>query len=384
MEVLFILGASQAFFLSFLVFKKADKSDGDFVLGAWLVFMGLHLLDYYFHVTGFGLRYPFLLAFGNFFPMVQGPFMYVYILVMINRSGKLKLIYLLHGLPFLIVMIYFTFDFYLLGAEEKLAYYKILSTEGSWALSVTSILNNFLGPIYVVFSLVKLRKHIKNIANNFSYTEEIDLAWLKYVLTGLGFVWSVVLIANVMGLFTTDDQLGNHLIYLSLTIAIFFLGYFGIKQQAIYVPIPTGRTGTSTVTEKKPVVEKSETDRYKHSGLKKKEAEGYAKELLDYMEKDRPYLNGKLSLKEVAEYFDISVNHLSQVINEQLGKSFFDFVNEYRVEEVKKLMAESKHEQFTLLAVAYDSGFNSKSSFNSIFKKMTGFTPSEYLKETAA
>lgn len=98
------------------------------------------------------------------------------------------------------------------------------------------------------------------------------------------------------------------------------------------------------------------------------------------MEEEKPYLNGKLSLKDVAQYVDISVNHLSQVINEQLHKSFFDFINTYRVEEVKRLLNESRHEQLTLLAVAYDSGFNSKSSFNSIFKKITGVTPSQYLK----
>ncbi|MEP1791339.1 AraC family transcriptional regulator [Reichenbachiella sp.] len=384
MEVIFILGASQAFFLSFLVFKKASKSDGDYVLGAWLAFMGLHLLDHYFMSMGFSFRYPHLLGVGQCFPMLQGPFMFVYILVMIGKHGKFKPIYLLHGIPFLVFTIYFTFDFYILGSEEKLAYYKVLASEGSLAVSISEILNFYLGPIYVVWSLIKLRKHIKNIANNFSYTEEIDLSWIKHILIGLGFVWFVVLMTSFLDVLSLSEEWGNHLIYLSLTVAVFFLGYFGIKQQAIYVPTPAV-AGASKVAETEVKAEKpTPADRYKHSGLKKEEGEEYAKKLLDYMENDRPYLNGKLSLKEVAEYLNISVNHLSQVINEQLGKSFFDFVNEYRVEEVKRLMSESKHEQFTLLAVAYDSGFNSKSSFNSIFKKMTGFTPSEYLRERAA
>ncbi|MBL4709912.1 MAG: helix-turn-helix transcriptional regulator [Flavobacteriales bacterium] len=99
------------------------------------------------------------------------------------------------------------------------------------------------------------------------------------------------------------------------------------------------------------------------------------------MDEEKPYLNGKLSLKEVAAHLDISVNHLSQMINEQLSKSFFDFVNEYRVKEVKKQLEELKYKEFTLLSIAHNSGFNSKSSFNSIFKKLTGFTPSEYISK---
>ena len=98
------------------------------------------------------------------------------------------------------------------------------------------------------------------------------------------------------------------------------------------------------------------------------------------MEKEKPYLNGKLSLKEVADSLNISVNHLSQVINEQTGMSFFDFVNKYRIEEVKVRLTDPKNEQFTLLAIAFDCGFNSKSSFNSIFKKIMGFTPSQFSK----
>lgn len=376
MEVIFILGASQAFFLSFLVFKKSDKSHGDYVLAAWLTFMGLHLLEFYSHSVGLNLRYPHLLGVGVCFPMLQGPFMFVYILVMINKKGKFKPIYLLNGLPFLLFTIYFFFDFYLLGAVEKLAYYHELEVNFSLALTMTAVLNTYLGPIYVIWSLVLLKRHTKNISKNFSYTEDIDFTWLRYVLIWLAFVWFVVVFADLMDLFAFDETLGDNLIYISLTIAIFFIGYFGIKQQAIYVqkPVPSG-------TQKSAGLKDIEaTNRYKHSGLKKEEAEGHLQELLAYMKDERPYLNGKLSLKEVADYLDISINHLSQVINEQLGKSFFDFVNVYRVEEIKRLLNDSKHKEFTLLALAYDSGFNSKSSFNSIFKKLTDTTPSEYIK----
>jgi AraC-like DNA-binding protein len=160
-----------------------------------------------------------------------------------------------------------------------------------------------------------------------------------------------------------------------MTIAIFFLGYFGIKQQGIYVQKTVAPSQEKSHQSKD--VEMS--NRYKRSGLKKDEAVTYLQELLDFMKNEQPYLNGKLSLKDVADHLNISINHVFQIMDENLGNIFFDFVNKYRVEEVKRLIDESKHEQMTLLGVAYDSGFNSKSSFNSIFKKFTDTTRSEYI-----
>lgn len=376
MDVIFLLGVSQAFFLAFLVFKKDQKSHGDYVLALWLAFLGLHLLDYYIISTNLGMKYPHLLGIGVCFPMLQGPFMFVYIKVMISKSGKIKLIYWLHSLPFILLTLYLFFDFYLLGAEEKLAYYKYLEVNSSVALFIISLLNNFLGPIYVIWSLVILRKHIKNISNDFSYTDDIDLKWLKYVLAGLGVVWMMVILTNIIDLVFIEWINSDDLIYLAVTIAVFFLGYYGIKQKAIYLETSQPITNLENTES----FEVQESGQYKKSGLKKENAELIKQDLLNYMNLDQPYLNSKLSLKNVADDLNISVNHLSQVMNEQLGKSFFDFVNGYRVEEVKRLLKESRHEQFTLLALAYDSGFNSKSSFNHVFKRITNSTPSEYIK----
>lgn len=377
MDIIYILGLSQAVFLSLLIFSKKEKSQKDYVLGVWLAFMGLHLLTYYFHSSGLDQTYPHLLHLGAFFPMLEGPLMFVYVLVTVSETGKLKPVYLLHGLPFLILNAFFLFDFYLLGAEQKLAYYLELTVNPNAVMQVGEFLNRYLGPVYVVLSLVKLQSHKKAILKRFSYTEEIDLTWLRYVLAGLGFVWITVMVGSLLKILGSQTELATQITYASATIAIFFLGYYGIKQQVIY---------TQPLAESEPpekpsgIAANPETDRYRKSGLKKEAAEKYLKALLEYMEEEKAYLNGKLSLKDVAGDLGISVNYLSQVINELLQQSFFDFVNTYRVEEVKRLLNEAQHERLTLLAIAYDSGFNSKSSFNHIFKSVTGVTPSEYVK----
>lgn len=380
MEVLFLLGTAQAFFLAILVFNKKRKYQSDYILGSWLGFMGIHLLNYYLFVTGFLDLHPHLLGIGVAFPLLEAAFMFIYVEVMIRKDGKLKWYDLMHTLPFLIFTIWFTFDFYHLSGADKLTYYQnIYNGNLPRDLALMTLPNIFVGPVYVILSLIKLSRHTKNISNSFSYTEQINLNWLKYVIGGLGFVFVTVIVSNVLVRFpflsvTTHE----HIIYLAITIAVFFLGYFGIKQQAIYNNEPALTGGQKQVTRTN---RKKKARQYTNSGLKQPEAEGHAKDLQDYFTEEKPYLNGKLSLSEVAQRMNISVNHLSQVINEQIGMTFFDYVNSFRVDEVKTILSKPDSKNFTLLGIAYDSGFNSKSSFNSIFKKFTGLTPSQYVNQ---
>ena len=116
---------------------------------------------------------------------------------------------------------------------------------------------------------------------------------------------------------------------------------------------------------------------YRKSGLKTDIAITKHKELLNLMEVQRPYLNPKLTLNELSQLLGMSFNNTSQLINQYENVNFYDFVNKYRVEEF--IMRTKSNKKFSLLAHALDSGFNSKSSFNGIFKKFKSKTPSQYL-----
>lgn len=380
MEVIFLLGTAQAFFLGFLVFNKKGKSDADFLLGSWLLFMGIHLLNYYLFSTGYSYQHPHLLGIGVGFPLLEAPFMYVYVMVMIRKDGSFKRTDLLHGIPFLIFTLWFTFEFYLLSGPEKIAFYdEIYSGKLPRDVAIMTFPNIIIGPLYVAWSLLRLYQHKKNISNDFSYTEQINLNWLRYVIGGLGFVFVIVIVSNILVRFPfLSIVMHEHLIYIAITLAVFFLGYYGIRQQAIYKGEPVSTQAKPMRSQRK---QKIKGKQYLHSGLRKEEGELHAKALQDYFEKEKPFLNGKLSLSQVAGHLEISVNHLSQVINDNLGMTFFDYVNSYRIEEVKSRLSDTDSKNFTLLGIAYDSGFNSKSSFNSLFKKFTGLTPSQYTKQ---
>nr|WP_271711528.1 helix-turn-helix domain-containing protein [Marinigracilibium pacificum] len=99
------------------------------------------------------------------------------------------------------------------------------------------------------------------------------------------------------------------------------------------------------------------------------------------MESERPYLDFELTLSKLAHQFNTTEKDLSILINHQIGKHFFDFINDYRVKEAKSILEDSQKKKVTILEIVYESGFNSKSSFYSAFKKVTGKTPTEYRKE---
>tara|TARA_B100000809_G_scaffold261243_1_gene309753 strand:+ start:4185 stop:5351 length:1167 start_codon:yes stop_codon:yes gene_type:complete len=384
MEVVFLIGAIQALFLSTLVFAKKGKIIADFVLFACLALAGFHLFTYYLYCLDILYEYPILNLLAVYLPMLQGPFTYVYVKTVTNKNGKFDKLNLLHSVPYLIVtavlsIIVFSND--ILPASDVI---KGMYLSAPPFVEVTSIFNSIVGPIYIVLSWLLLKKHKNNILRDFSYTEEIDLKWLKYVILLMGSIWIVVVIVNILANFSEviTDKMGTDLIYYSVAVVIFIEGYFGIKQQVIYAPSST--IVPSDLPIKENVLDsqkyKKIESRYVKSGLKKEESEKYLQKLLEYMDRETPYMDGKLSLKQVAQKMDISTNYLSQVINENLNRNFFDFVNEYRVNLIKQKMEDPSNNQYTLLALAFDCGFNSKSSFNVIFKKSTGLTPSAYIK----
>ncbi len=121
--------------------------------------------------------------------------------------------------------------------------------------------------------------------------------------------------------------------------------------------------------------------KYRTSSLSKKERDAYMNQILDYMETEKPYLDYELTLGKLADALEIPSYHLSEVLNEALGKNFYDFINIYRVEAVKEHMADPKTSNLTLLAIAFDAGFNSKTAFNRAFKKATGLSPSRFKQQ---
>lgn len=163
----------------------------------------------------------------------------------------------------------------------------------------------------------------------------------------------------------------THGLTLSLSAFIILIGYYGLKQKEIFIQYPN--RNTEYITDSK--------TKYAGIFIKDADIEQYVIKLRHFMTAEKPYLDSNISLPELANMLDIPSHHLSRIINEQFGANFFDFINQYRIEEVKARIGNPEYQNLSLLGIAFDSGFNTKSAFNRVFKKMTGFTPSEYRKQ---
>ena len=143
-----------------------------------------------------------------------------------------------------------------------------------------------------------------------------------------------------------------------------------MEEQSVQIPDPN-RQALVTVSEKK---------KYSKSGLSEEMAVSLHQELNWLMEREKLYTESELSLSDLAARLSVHPNYLSQLINEKEGKNFYDYINTLRIEEFKRLVALPENQRYTILSLAYEFGFNSKSSFNRFFKKATGQSPSVYLR----
>ena len=128
----------------------------------------------------------------------------------------------------------------------------------------------------------------------------------------------------------------------------------------------------STLSNKQPV------KKYKDSVLTQKESQELAAQLQRIMQNEKPYLDDSISLSSLASALDIQPRQLSQVINENYERNFFDFINSFRIEEAKTMLSDVKFKGHKIYEIMYDVGFNSRSSFNTAFKKVTGRTAKQY------
>lgn len=371
MEILFLVGATHSFFFSFLFLGKKLALAPYRILVFFFLINGLLLLDHYFELIELNIRYPHLLGLTYTLPILIGPLLYFYTISIINQN-ILKRKALIHLAPFIILTLYFLFDYYFLSAKEKLDYfYRESQIETSIPIYLTEVCLNFSIPIYTVLSLLKLNKHENTVRQYYSDIEVKNLKWLKLVMLFFMGISIIILATNLFSdlIPLMDFLIGDSIIYSALAVSIFYIGYFGIKQKIVF---PETLAPIMKAHSKK--------DQYKKSGLRSQEYDKYLVRLLNLMKIEKPYLNPKLSLKDLSAQMDLSENKLSQLINEGLNKKFYDFVNEYRVEEVKRKIEANENQKYSLLGIAYDCGFNSKSSFNRVFKEVTGKTPSEYKK----
>ncbi|MEE9430486.1 MAG: helix-turn-helix domain-containing protein, partial [Melioribacteraceae bacterium] len=301
----------------------------------------------------------------NSLPYLYGPLIYLYVISLTRKQYSFTKYNYFHFLPFLIIQVYSFFFFYFESAEYQM---KLLNfnSEQVWHIQLIGNLIPLHGSIYIAAAIKEVIKFNRKIKDSFSQIDNLDLSWLLYLVGGTLVVWLVVIFAYIFNFIFSDALLANMVIYIVLSIFLYSLAIKSYRQPEI---------------EKIINIKKEDEGLYKKSGLSTEKADTYLMSLEKLMNEEKPYLEPSLGLAQLAEQLNISTHNLSELINTKLNQNFYDFINSYRVKEVKKLIEEDKTLTYSILAHGYEAGFTSKSAYYAAFKKFTEKTPAQYRKE---
>jgi AraC-like DNA-binding protein len=218
-------------------------------------------------------------------------------------------------------------------------------------------------------------RHLRGAEDKTSPEARAARFQVKFLAVSFFALWLIAACRYLLDLaHPASMQYTSLLLPLSATVFVYALAYLGLRKPETLVgaeeraPAPGGDAAAPPAKK------------YEKSTLTPERAEQYLARLLHVMETEKPYTDGDLTLPRLAARLSISTHHLSRVINERAGQNFFDFVNAYRVEEAKRRLADPSKKHRSLLAIAEEVGFNSKSAFNTAFKKHANMTPSDFRK----
>ncbi len=217
---------------------------------------------------------------------------------------------------------------------------------------------------YVVVSYLKVKRHRKNLVRFESTIQGKDMNWLDYILVQIIIISVIALVSNVMGM----EAPGLVMNVVNLLV-VFTVAYYAIGQKEVF-------SNQQSLDDQLDDLDEPDA---KQKRMTDKELATIKSRLTNLMAAERPFLDSNLNLVKLSELLNTSTHKLSYTINTGFQLNFFQFVNQYRVEKAKELLRNNS-QNYTVLAIAYESGFNSKTAFNTTFKKLCGQTPTEYAK----
>ncbi|MEL6820723.1 MAG: helix-turn-helix domain-containing protein, partial [Calditrichota bacterium] len=345
--MLFLTAFQSGLFALFLLTLRSRKKRDNRILGIYLLTLFFQLAHSL--VARFGLleTIPHLAYQGSKFIFLGGPLLYLYARSIAKNLSIRKWDWL-HFLPAIAMSSYIFFSYDILSVADKLAF--LQSRQALVVPWVSAMLLYFYYLQLISYIIASIRLvHLNSVEN---------ISWLKFLLYGFAIIWTFDILMLGMKAFTPElaDVYYPWLEAISRTYTFSYINVFvfkGLLQPALFHGENREPTGP----------------KYEKSALSEPRKQQMLDELQSYMQNRKPHLNPELTLAQLAEALNIQPKYLSQVINEKLGKNFFDFVNCYRIEEAKAKLVNPPDEKITVLEVLYDVGFNSKSSFNAAFKK---------------
>ena len=359
-SVILLFSFMLGFFLSGALFFRKENSLPNRILGAAVIAIAIVLANFYFYKNGMTGLHNILIVFIQPIDFIFNPLFYFYIAVFTSHIKLLNKKSLIHFTPALFYLIFNMYNFFFLK--------KVISYNNFFFAFIVSAM--YVQAFYYLVVIFKvLKEYNLRIKDYFSEIETLKLSWLKVIIFFFIISWSLsfcLFIFGKAGLFIPEFviSIGPVLGVLFL----YFLAYFTLRQPEIFQKV-------------KEMVKQVEDSSEKISTELSESIESkLLSQLTGHMEKDKPYMDNTLTLKQLAGEMAIQPYQLTRVIASTGNHNFYSFINSYRVTEVKALLAEKSNRDKAILDIAFEAGFNSKSTFNYIFKKNVNMAPSEFRK----
>ncbi len=417
-SIIALAGAAQGIFLTLtlLAWRKGNRR-ANTILAVTFAIMSLAMWNTYLNTSGLYRTWTFSIRVYDALRLLTGPLIYLYVREMVARPLVWR--DWLHVLP-AVVNVVVLIPFFLSSDAEKIRFMEQTLEGASRDYVIFAALRPWVALVYFALSLRLLREYSRRIRERFASLEVVSLQWLWNIVLGLS---AMALLIAVASLWTFRGNVRPNQINQGMAIFavlwLYGLAYFALQKTILYsselrqllaepiefpasvslpLQVPTERQKVSD-DEDELYIDRIVTgnDRLLPGALRLSDessvramiakqqpdlhlAEQDTRLLTRFMEEQKPYLDSQLTLQKLAMLSDIPAYRISDILNKHLGINFFDFVNRYRVEEWKRQIADASTSR-TIQEIAFQVGFNSKSSFNTAFKKHSGQTPSEYRRE---
>lgn len=354
----------------FLFFGRTGKRISNIILGSFFLWLIVNITDGLLLFSEFYERHPAWAHVEDGFILLLGPLLYFYARSMVYKDFRFKASDIGHALPFLVATLLFQVYYHVQAeADQRFIQEAIVRQDLPVQFYViVAFVYAHIG-LYLFLAWKELMTYRAGIKEKFSEVNAINLQWLEFMLLAVGIILFISLVLSFVPLVRQTGMKTEILIIPFAFIFIFCTVVFwkALRQPSLFAGL-----------------EIQENKKYQVSAVTPVERDALAQLLKLNMANDELFLDPDLTIDQLSDRLKSTPRKVSQVINEVFQQNFFDFINSYRIDKAKRILAESTDNRLTILEVMYQCGFNSKSSFNTVFRQKTGLTPSEFRKRNSA
>jgi AraC-like DNA-binding protein len=379
------VGALQGLFLTGVLLAQRNNRTANRLLAALMAAFTIYLASGVYYGAGIVRVFPHFFGISYQMPWIFGPLVYLYAVAASDRSWRFQRRTWIHFLP-VAINVLATSPYYFMSGAEKLALLdRWVAGDIPTQLVLLDPFKYVSGIGYSIATVLYLRLHQREIEHNYSNVGRVNLRWLLTLTLAAFGIWILATTLKIAGVATPlrDDHIS-----LAMAVLVYAIGYMGLRQPEVFryqtAEFQVPKLAIIPPSSPPVVLPDESTPRYERSGLGDVEAEQLKARLLAVMESERPWRDSELTLADLATKLNSTPHKLSEVLNGQIGQTFYDFVNGYRVREVQRRIKSGEARALKMLALAMDAGFASKSTFNQAFKKHTNQTPSDFRQAIGA